>query len=122
MKFISTKAVKGKKIEVESNLDTDLIQKVKAEDEFGVYSIAYDVTEIGNPANFPFSVSGAELFARLTSEDVYVGAIVEFGDDDSYLKFDNYSEDGAVSFNLQLSNNEKIRLLSAIANKIAYKN
>ncbi len=114
MKFTSIKTNNGKHITAESYLNLSLIHEVKK--EIGLYSLKYGVEAIGNPLNLPFGYNKANLYLQVTNEDIYVSAIVEFIDDDEYVKYEDYCDCSAIEFNVLLSNHEKIKLLSYLLN------
>ncbi len=119
MKFISTNTVNGDRLEITSkNLDTGLILYGKTEDDNGTYSVTYGVNEIGNVCNLPFRVSDLTFYVKVTSADVYVTAIAEFGDDDEYARYEDYSTDGMIEFDVDLSDKEKIILLAFLLNEL----
>lgn len=118
MKFISTETESGKHLEIASKLDTGLIKNVKLEEE-NLFSMQYEADEVGNPAGFPSRVSSMALYIKTTNSNIYVGAITEFTNDEDYARFESFTTDSGIEFDVILDDEEKIKLLTSLVNYFA---
>lgn len=119
MKFISTKTVNGDRLEVFSKkFDTELISYAKSESSDGIFSAKYIVNGVGNVCSFPFQASELTFYVKVTNSDVYATAIVEFYDDEEYVRYEDYSSDGMLEFDVEFSDDEKIAFLAFLLNEL----
>lgn len=117
MKITSIEKVNKKYIEGTLNLDVDLIENVERDTDDGMLEIRYNSLGIGCGARFPFQPLTMRMYAKLTRNDVYMTAHMEFADDEAYLDYLEYSAGSSgIDFDVVLNPEEKTRLLIYLLN------
>ncbi len=115
MKFTSTKLDKTCVLSMNVVFDPDLLTNVKKEDDDGYYSASYDMTAGGVLSEGLFPISETMIVVRLTRNSVFVNAVICVDEDDESVKaYSKYIQDGMIEFNVQFTDEEKIKLLLAI--------
>lgn len=115
MKFISLKNTKGKHLENSCKLDIGLIDKVEPQDN-EVISIKYNMQDLGNLSGFPFHVGSITLYIKVTYEDIYAWAFLDFLNEEEWVLFKDYALASEIEFDVVFSEEEKARLLRFLVN------
>ncbi len=119
MKFTSTKLDKTCILSTDVVFDSDLLSNIKKEDDDGYYSASYDMTAGGVSSEGLFPISEAMIVVRLTRNGVFANAVICVDEDNESVKgYSKYIQDGMIEFNVQLNDEEKIKLLLAIIQSI----
>lgn len=108
MKFISTIEKKDKPFVFEAPLDTSLFRKLTRDGD--ILSTDFDVATTV-PSLPYFQGTDMSLFIEVSDENIYISAILFVGYDNCDKHFRPYEVDGMVSFNVELTEDEKRRLL-----------
>ena len=108
MKFISTIIKKDKPFVFEAPLDTRLFRKLTRDGD--ILSADFDVATTV-PSLPYFQGTDMSLFIEVSDENIYTSAILFVGYDDCDKHFRPYEEDGMVSFSVELTEDEKRKIL-----------
>ena len=114
MKLTSAKLDRSCVLSMNVVLDAELLGTFKKEED-GFYSASYDMSDGGVSEESLFPIIETLLVIHLTSNNVFVSAVVYVDEDDDAVRtYAPSITDGMIEFNAHLTDEEKTRLLLAI--------
>ncbi|MCL2062076.1 MAG: hypothetical protein FWH03_05570 [Firmicutes bacterium] len=111
MKFVSEKAINGKRLECSTPLDVEFIKKLEPDCD-GMLTFEYALRDF--QSQFPVSVSRAVIVLKITRDNLFAWATVHIdGDNEDIRQFlDAYGTDyGDLSCDVELTEAESKKLL-----------
>ncbi len=117
MKFISTTTVNGKALEFEAPLDTSIFREITLDKDDGVVIlISLDVSKLA-PAVPYIQNTDAAFIIEVSKQDIYVSAILYVNILRCQQELQAYEADGMIEFKVDLSEEEKKKILLAFINR-----